>query len=655
MQSILYKPHIDGLRALAVLLVILHHLGDWIGVTGGYIGVDVFFVISGFLITSIVKAEIENGAFSLRNFYKRRVVRLAPAYFTVLVATSAASMLWMLPAELVEYARSVAASSLFLANFYMWKEVGGYFGTAANTTPLLHLWSLAVEEQFYLLWPITLLIVYRWIGSRKVLPILLVLTACGILFSQWGVIRFPSAGYYLLPTRFYELTLGAGLAYLPVATGGKAARAVASSLGLAMITYAALTYSTQTYFPGYAGLMPAIGSALLVRWGGSGTPIGALLSAPIMTMLGRISYPAYLWHWPIIAFMRINGVQITVPLGITVIFSTFVLAWLTYRGIELKARSLLTFSPRWVIVIGACVPITVSVFFASLVLSKNGFPERFPDSLNAKSAALLAYSNKARGRCNEGPPTVPLSADDCVLGRPGGNVDFLLVGDSHANHFSGFMDELGKAAGLRGYDMTRSQTAFLPGVDLWTPRAGKADHHENFVPRNAYITDLLKREHFAYIVLAANWSYYFQAGSMLRSDALEGEEAFKVGMRAAIREAQAASRKVVIIDSVPSLTSGLHDCGLRNERFRLLHDCTLQLDRHVAHTAGVGAFFDELRRTFPDVVWVQPAKIMCSNEGRCATELDGIPLYRDSGHLNDHGARLLAAKWMERFGNPLQW
>jgi peptidoglycan/LPS O-acetylase OafA/YrhL len=653
MISIRYQPHIDGLRALAVLLVILHHLGDWMGLSGGYIGVDIFFVISGFLITYIVKADIDSHRFSFGNFYKRRVVRLAPAYFTVLIASSAAALVFMLPAELVNYARSVVSSVLLFANLYMWKEVGGYFGTSANTTPLLHLWSLAVEEQFYLFWPLVLVLGHRWIGPRSLLKFLLAVSVIGVIFSEWGVTRFPAAGYYLLPTRIYELAIGSVLAYLPATTVGKIPRTAASALGLGMIGYSAVRYSEETLFPGYAALAPVIGTALLLRWGEGGIGIGAILSSPIMAFLGRISYPAYLWHWPIIAFLHINEVAITVPIGIAVLIATIGLAWLTYKGIELPARRFLVFPARKLIMIGIGLPITVSLAFAFFLVSTQGLPSRFPESLNLKSAALLAHPHKARGRCNEGPPAAPLPADDCILGRPNGQVDILLVGDSHANHFSGFLDELGKAAGLRGYDMTRSQTAFLPGVDFWTPREGKPDHHENFVPRNLYISDLLMRERYRYVVLAASWSGYFRSGSMLKSGQLEGEDAFKMGMRAAIQQAQAASQKVVVLEMVPSLPRGHHACSLRNARFKLADDCTVPLANHEAQTAGVSAFFDELRREFSDVVWINPAKIMCS-DGRCATELDGVPLYKDSGHLNDLGARLLARKWLQRFGNPFR-
>lgn len=197
MSLIRYQPHIDGLRAVAVLLVILHHLGDWAATRGGYVGVDVFFVISGFLITSIIRKELEAGTCTFGGFYKRRVIRLAPAYFTVLLATTIAAVLWMLPAELLGYARSMAASSLFLANFHMWKEIGDYFGAEAHTAPLLHLWSLAVEEQFYLFWPVALLLGHRLLGNRRMPWVVGAVAIAGVLASQWGVARYPAAAYYL--------------------------------------------------------------------------------------------------------------------------------------------------------------------------------------------------------------------------------------------------------------------------------------------------------------------------------------------------------------------------------------------------------------------------------------------------------------------------
>jgi peptidoglycan/LPS O-acetylase OafA/YrhL len=244
-----YQAHIDGLRAVAVSIVILNHLGDWFGLTGGFVGVDVFFVISGFLITSIVAAEIESGQFTFGAFYKRRVIRLAPAYFTVLSITTIAACVWLLPIELMDYARSMAASSVFMANFHMWKEVGGYFGVDSRKLPLLHLWSLAIEEQFYLFWPAALLVGHR-IFNHKLLPWLVAATAiAGVAASQWGAARYPAAAYYLLPTRFFELAVGAGLAYLPVRKDRRGVSSALSLIGAALILGSALPTARRHNFP----------------------------------------------------------------------------------------------------------------------------------------------------------------------------------------------------------------------------------------------------------------------------------------------------------------------------------------------------------------------------------------------------------------------
>ena len=647
MSGIPYQPHIDGLRAVAVLLVILHHLGDWAGTRGGYVGVDVFFVISGFLITSIVRKELQAGSFTFGGFYKRRVIRLAPAYFTVLLATTVAALIWMLPAELLAYVRSLAASSLFLANFHMWKEIGGYFGGDAHTAPLLHLWSLAVEEQFYLFWPVALLLGHRLLETRRILWVVAAVAIGGVLFSQWGVERFPAAAYYFLPTRAFELATGALLAYRSPAIHDRRVSLPASLIGVALILYAAMAYGPGTQFPGYHAVAPVLGTALLLRWGAQG-PVGWLLGTPLATWIGKVSYPAYLWHWPIIVFLHINEVPMSVPVGMAVLVATFVLSWLTYRGLELPARGFLARPWGRIVAVGGGLPIAASVAVAFGVVALQGLPARFPDSLNRKSEALAAYPSKARGRCNEGPVTSPLPPDNCVLGRPGGKVDFLLVGDSHANHFTGFMDELGKAAGMRGYDMTRSNTPYLPGVDLNIP--DEPDYNRNFRPRNDYVTDLLKKNRFEVVVLAGAYANFINRGLVTAPD-VSGIEAFRSGMRRALLHASAAADRVVVLIQVPALKAGLFDCSLRNERFDRAGACVYPLKEHADFSEKEVSVFNGLAHEFPNVVWVNVDRLICRES--CLSEMGGIPLYKDDQHLNDVGSRLLARNWLERYGNPL--
>lgn len=649
MSSIRYQPHIDGLRAVAVLLVVLHHLGDWAAMRGGYVGVDVFFVISGFLITSIVRKELEAGSFTFGGFYKRRVIRLAPAYFTVLLATTFAALIWMLPAELLAYVRSMAASSLFFANFHMWKEVGGYFGADAHTAPLLHLWSLAVEEQFYLFWPVAMLLGHRLLKKPWMPWVVALIAIAGVSVSQWGVVRYPSAAYYLLPTRFFELAVGALLAYLPAVEHGKRnVPFLASITGVALILYGAMAYGRETLFPGYHALAPVLGTALLLRWGAEG-PVGRVLSTPLATGIGKVSYPAYLWHWPIIAFLHINEVSISVPIGLGVLTATFVLSWLTYRGFELPARRFLARPAARVVAVGAGLPITTSVAVAFVILALQGLPGRFAESLNKKSEALLAFPNKARGRCNEGPITSPLPPDDCLLGRAGGPVDFLLIGDSHANHFTGFMDELGKAAGMRGYDITQSQTGFFPGTEFWVEQNGRVAPHRNFVARNRYIEQLLVTSRYRTIVLAANFPGYTKG---LRAPAGGIEiEVFEQSFQKALSLALKSATTVVVVTTVPHVDE-LYDCSLKNERFDRREDCRASAFEFREQVRVVTVVYEKMRAAFPSVVWVTPDSLLCGARF-CATEMDGVPLYKDGGHLNDVGSRALARKWLQRFGNPL--
>ncbi|MBW8312222.1 MAG: acyltransferase [Rhizobium sp.] len=646
-----YQPHIDGLRAVAVLLVILHHLGDWAGLGGGYVGVDVFFVISGYLITSIVKAEIEQRSFTIGGFYKRRVIRLAPAYFLVLGATTVAGLVWMLPAELIDYSRSAAASSVFLANFFMWREVGGYFGVGADTVPLLHLWSLAVEEQYYLFWPFALLIASALL-NRRVMPYLIVaLVVGGVAVSEWGVQRYPAAAYYLLPTRFYELMVGSLLAYLPVARASVAWSNVIAGAGGLLVLYAGCSFDRETPFPGLAALVPVMGTALVIRWG-AGTWVGRLLSTRPATGLGLISYPAYLWHWPILVFLGLNQIEVTWAVGLAVLASTLALSWLTWKFVEAPARTLRSHSPSRIVILGAALPVLTACLAAWMLVAAGGLPSRFPESLNRKSEALLAHPNRLRGRCNEGPPSDPLPPDRCILGRPDGPVDFLLVGDSHANHFTGFLDELGKDAKLRGYDMTRSNTPFLPGVDRWHMRNGVEDHHEAFVPRNQYVSSLMASTHYRVVVLAGNY-IGFANGEIIRAGDVSGEAALAVGLRRAIVQAKASADRVIVIKTVPLLPTGLSDCALRSERFHMAIDCNLERQQHADRSAAADRVYKAVGREFPGVIWIDPGLLFCE-ESQCATELGGVPLYKDSGHLIDHGARLLAARLLDACGNPLE-
>ena len=423
---------------------------------------------------------------------------------------------------------------------------------------------------------------------------------------------------------------------------------VASLAGISLILYGAISYDPKTLFPGYHALAPVLGTAMLLRWGADGL-VGRFLSTPLATGIGKLSYPAYLWHWPILAFLNINEIRISVPIGLGVLTATFLLSWLTYRGLELPARRFLPRPAGGVIAVGAGLPVAASVAIAFGIVGLQGLPARFPDSLNKKSEALLAFPNKARGRCNEGPITSPLPPDDCVLGRAGGPVDFVLIGDSHANHFTGFIDELGKAAGMRGYDITQSQTGFFPGTELWLEQNGARAPHRNFVARNRYVEQLLATSRYQAIILAANFPGY--TGGLRASGGGSEMEVFERSFQESLRLASQAATTVVVVTTVPHVNQ-LYDCSLKNQRFDRQTDCRASATEHREHVRTATSTYVKMQAAFPDVIWVMPDKLLCG-ERFCETEMDGLPLYKDGGHLNVMGSRLLGRKWLDQYGNPL--
>jgi len=298
-----YRREIDGLRALAVLPVILFHAG-FETFSGGFVGVDVFFVISGYLITTIILAELEQGNFSIVNFYERRARRILPALFSVMLVCIPFAWFWLLPSNMKDFSQSLVAVSVFASNILFWRE-SGYFDTAAELKPLLHTWSLSVEEQYYVLFPLFLMIFWK-LGKRWILVTLGLVFVASLAVAQWAAYAKPAAAFYLLPPRGWELLIGAFAAfYLSQANRkdfGKGLSEFGGWLGVALILYAVFAYSKATPFPGFYALVPTLGTVLIILFATKQTAVGKLLGNKAFVGVGLISYSAYLWHQPLFAF-----------------------------------------------------------------------------------------------------------------------------------------------------------------------------------------------------------------------------------------------------------------------------------------------------------------------------------------------------------------
>jgi len=334
-----YRPEIDGLRAIAVVPVILFHAGFSL-FSGGYVGVDVFFVISGFLITSIILKDLDRDKFSLLNFYERRARRILPALFFVVIACIPFAWLFFTPEDYKNFSQSLGAVVVFLSNVLFWQE-GGYFQAASELKPLLHTWSLAIEEQYYVIFPL-FLILFRKSPRILTLGLLSAAFVVSLGLSQQMLLTNSGASFYLLPTRGWELLIGAFAAFY-VQRQNSAFSMVfnqfASLLGLSLILISVFAFNNFTPFPGFFALIPTIGTVLVILFAKENTWVNRMLSVKVMVGIGLISYSAYLWHQPLLAFTHYHSfLEPSVLVTLLLITMTFVLAYLSWRFVEKPFR-----------------------------------------------------------------------------------------------------------------------------------------------------------------------------------------------------------------------------------------------------------------------------------------------------------------------------
>jgi len=462
-----YRREIDGLRALAVLPVILFHAG-FETFSGGFVGVDVFFVISGYLITTIILAELEQGKFSIVNFYERRARRILPALFLVMLVCIPFAWFWLLPSDMKDFSKSLVAVSVFASNILFWRE-SGYFDTAAELKPLLHTWSLAVEEQYYVLFPLFLMLFWK-LGKRWILVTLGVVFVASLAVAQWAAYAKPAAAFYLLPTRGWELLIGAFSAFYLSKVNreefGKGLSEVAGWLGVALIMSAVFSYSKTTPFPGFYALVPTIGAVLIILFATRQTTVGKFVGNKAFVGVGLVSYSAYLWHQPLFAFARQQGiadsdVMVFLALSISSLFS----AYLSRKFVEAPFRNKAVVSKKTLFLFA----VFGSIFFLGLGLfgyKKNGdvgqltveqraFLSYFENDIPEwKYVIKMGLIEKFRDDCNfydipkyrSGNATiVPLAniPKDCHTKTSEKSKVVFIWGDSHATHLSyGLRNEL---------------------------------------------------------------------------------------------------------------------------------------------------------------------------------------------------------------------
>jgi peptidoglycan/LPS O-acetylase OafA/YrhL len=439
-----YRADIDGLRAVAVLLVLVYHVRLSAGrffASGGFVGVDVFFVISGFLISSVILADISASQFSLFAFYERRIRRIIPALSVMMLVTCFLAYRYLLPTELVDYAKSLLAATFSLSNIYYWRQ-SGYFDAPAAMKPLLHTWSLAVEEQFYIFFPLFLVFVHK-LFPRRLRPFIFTVAIFSFIMSAVGALRYPVSTFYLAPTRAWELLLGTilSLDVLPKIVG-PLWRNIASASGLVLILIASFLYTTETPFPGVAALLPCLGAALIIAAGQTGPSIvSRALSFKPLVFTGLISYSLYLWHWPIIVFHGMGAFvrsgtsdRVSKLLLIALSFLVATASWkfveIPFRSGRFKLKGVLAFKTAGI------AAVSLAVMAVGLLWAK-GIPSRFPvDAVTVASYLDHGGTNYYRdGSCflSSGYAFQDFNYATC-LREDSSKKNYMLLGDSHAAH-----------------------------------------------------------------------------------------------------------------------------------------------------------------------------------------------------------------------------
>ncbi|MGF1552617.1 MAG: acyltransferase family protein [Paracoccaceae bacterium] len=633
-----YRGEIDGLRAVAVASVVLYHFFPE-AVPGGYVGVDVFFVISGFLITAILKRSFDDGTFAYADFYARRAKRLLPALLTVIAATAAAGWLLYLPGDLDALGWQIAAGALFVANIHFHRETG-YFQAEEETQPLLHLWSLGVEEQFYIVLPALIAVVMRRRPDRLALAIA-ALALLSFAMSTLALARNPGAAFYLLPYRFWELGLGALLALaaprLAALVGPARRREALAVAGLALVLAPVVLYDASTPFPGPAALAPCLGAALLIATG-SASAVGRRLASAPMRGLGLVSYSLYLWHWPVLAFLSYYLVAPPGPLAAAGgVLASLGLAVLTWRFVETPIRRGRLAPGRARGLAGGALALTGALALA--LPAGGGWPGRFEALRHAGQPLAL------RDILTSCPRVRAPGADrrwSCAFGP--GPARAVLWGDSHAGALMpGFAATLA-GAGLPGAAVAKTACAPLLGID----RADRPATHR-CAAHNAAVLDWIGETRPERVVLAARWALVAtgtrppgERGRTPRPvDVTDGRPFdFAAALERTVAALRATGAEVVLLAGVPEVGWNVPRVLRRLDLYGRPARPGPTPGRHAARNAGVEAALDRLARR-PGVSVARPAEALCDAEGCRGEDARGF-LYRDDDHLSAHGARLVA-------------
>jgi len=640
-----YRPDIDGLRAVAVLAVVgFHAFPDWL--KGGFVGVDVFFVISGFLISRIIFTSLEGPGFSYAGFYARRARRIFPALISVLLACFACGWLFLPAFEYKQLGKHMAAGTAFVSNFVSWNEAG-YFDFAAEVKPLLHLWSLGIEEQFYIFWP--LLLGWAWRSRWNFLALTAGIAVASFLLNLHLAGTNSVAAFYSPLARFWELMAGGLLAYVSL---HKPERLTwrpnfVSAAGLLLVVLGILLIDRQKAFPGWWALLPVLGAVLIITAGPAAWCNRRLLTAKPLVWIGLISYPLYLWHWPVLVFSRrLARVAESVEAQLLAVALSFALAWLTYKLIEMPVREGKK-TLAGMLSLGALMATLCLV--GVIVYQRDGFSFRPVQQgwLDAERSPEESYTATTCRR------RLGLAVHFCMLESDDPAPSVALVGDSFANALY---------FGLRDYYLKRNEILFQVGNGSCPPlfditsNYKYEDGSQCAKAANAYLRKIAEDKRITTVILAGNWHLYlngrrfnprqqrnqeWKLGLPDRPSSTSNEAIFAEAFEHTVKYLMSANKHIIFVHQTPELDYELSDCVSHPQMPE--EKCKSDRRKVQGYLAEYRRMLDPLLKKYPSIVVLDPLEIFCDARF-CYSKRDDIVLYRDDLHLSKAGSIYLGQR-----------
>ncbi|APR36198.1 acyltransferase family protein [Paraburkholderia sp. SOS3] len=666
-----YRPDIDGLRAVAVIAVVVFHAFP-AALAGGFAGVDIFFAISGYLITQHIIETLDQQRFSIVGFYARRIKRIYPALITVMAACLAAGIVMMASGELEQLASDALASVAFVANLYFF-TTRDYFSQGAGASALLHLWSLGVEEQYYIVWPVALFVLWRYTSRRvatfAIAAVIALSLASSIVLSGTHAV----AAFYLPVTRCWELLFGSALAWAEFHAGAYRSvrastmvlawtrrvplRELASCAGVALIALSLALYDPANVFPGWRAALPAGGATLVIAAGPTAWLNRRVLALRPMTYVGLISYPLYLWHWPILVFLRLSsGGAPTATMRLAAVGVAFALSVLTFKCIEAPVRFSRIARSHPVRMASVLFAMMAGIGVSSYAISRdNGLPNRFPDASFNEHQEHWVYTDA----CKKAFP----GAEFCMMPTTHGRAEVALLGDSHANHF---YEGLRRELAARGTGLLAVGAGNCPpfsGVDIYLGTyvkhcAALFDGVLDYVVKSRDI-DTVILSSYAISSIAGDFDYgkgdYIRLVAARDAQAARGVarrgdesnmEVYLAGLERTLTRLRAAGKRVIFVLDTPELDFDPSTCVRRPVQISVRSPCAVPRSKVEQRLSGTQKKILVALARFPDVKVFNPLPLLCDKQN-CYARQGGEFMYTDRDHLTSDGSRYIGG-WLMR-------